>query len=66
MILSNISGIDSGFTRDGRVASDGRTQLEEVMKLHSSRIDYNLQAKIHEGTVREKVMDDITEEDAGN
>ena len=48
------------------MASDGRTQLEEVMKLHSSRIDYNLQAKIHEGTVREKVMDDITEEDAGN
>ena len=48
------------------MASDGRTQLEELMKLHPSQIDYNLLAKIHEDTVREEVMDDITEEDAAN
>ena len=48
------------------MASDGRTQLEELMKLHPSQIDYNLLEKIHENTVREEVMDDITEENAGN
>ena len=48
------------------MASDGRTQLEELMKLYPSQIDYHLLAKIHEDTVREEVMDDITEEDAAN
>ena len=33
MILSNISAIDSGFTKDGRVALDGSTQLEEFILL---------------------------------
>ena len=48
------------------MVSDGRTQLEELMKLHPSQIDNNLLAKIHEDTVREEVMDDINDEDGGN
>ena len=35
-------------------------------RIHPSWIDYNLLAKIHEDTVREEVMDDKTEENAGN
>ena len=48
------------------MVSDGRTQLEELMKLHPSWINHNLLAKIHEDTVREKAMDDLTEKDAAN
>ena len=48
------------------MASDGRTQLEKLMKLHPSQIDYNLLAKIHEDTVRGEIVDGITEDNAAN
>ena len=51
------------YTKDGRVAADGKTRLEELLKLDPKDIDLLLQGQ-HEDTVVAETLED--EDNYGN